>query len=113
MCDTIINVTGTTADDQATLLEENFEEYVFSEQKNDNTIMLHGKEWYFFISDDQYSSGSSNGNALNQCLVLRHSGGGSSLKLGYTITPPVNAPQSISFVARVQNWARYISAMPF
>ncbi len=108
-CDTTINIVEATT--QVAPLLEDFEEFAFSEQKNDNEIMLHGKKWYFNTCDDQYSSGSANGNALNKCVVLRHSGGGSTLKLGYLITPAINAPKTLSFMARVQNWALYSNSV--
>lgn len=103
--DTTINITEGNAQGQELLMED-FNEYVFSTQQNKDTIILHGKKWYFNTADDEYSSGSANNNPLDKCVILRHSGGGNTLKLGYFITPAVDAPQVLSFDARLQNWAK-------
>jgi PKD repeat protein len=80
------------------VFEENFEEFVRSTQINaEETVILHKQEWKFAYVDCKYSNAS-----LKQCVVLRHSGSGNNLKLGYIITPQMKAPQKLSFWARLQ-----------
>ncbi len=78
--------------------EENFDEFTPSSQINDEKkFTLHGKEWSFAYVDCKYSNAS-----LKQCVVLRHNGSGSNLKLGYMVTPEMQAPQTFTFGARLQ-----------
>ncbi|MDR1678410.1 MAG: PKD domain-containing protein [Prevotellaceae bacterium] len=80
------------------MLNEDFGEFTPTSQINaEKEVILHGKQWKFAYVDCKYSNAS-----LKECVVLRHNGSGSNIKLGYMITPEMNAPQTFTFGARLQ-----------